>query len=210
MSNEKITEKMLNMLREEIRGRLSEGRFIHTEGVEKTAAAISEIYAPGLVQKMRAAALLHDFTKEYSLEKQLKICHDFGIILRDDEKSAPLILHSITAAALIPSEFPEYVCDEIIGAVRWHTTGHAGMTLPEKILCLADYIEDGRKYSDCIAAREVFWGGHPEKLGESERISLLDRTLVISLENTVAHVEAKGGVVNRDTYEALKYLGKNN
>lgn len=201
-----IFGEMIEELRSDIRSRLTPERFTHTEGVEKTTAAMTEIYAPGFTGKMRAAALLHDFTKEYSYEKQLKICGDFGIILRDDEKSAPQIIHAITAAALIPSEYPKFALPEIIGAVRWHTTGRAGMTLTEKILCLADYIEEGRKYPDCALARQLFWSGLAENSGVAERLHILDRVLAISFENTIMHVKSRGGVVNSNTARAMESL----
>jgi HD superfamily phosphohydrolase YqeK len=80
------------------------------------------------------------------------------------------------------------------------------MTLPEKILCLADYIEEGRKYPDCVLARQIFWSGVNENTGEAERMRTLDRVLVMSFEKTMAHVATRGGVVNSDTKKALASL----
>jgi HD superfamily phosphohydrolase YqeK len=197
---------MLLRLREEVRARLSGRRFRHTEGVAAEAAAIAGIYTPGLATKITAAARLHDITKEYSYEKQLKICYDFGIILRDDEKNLPAVLHAITAAAIIPAEFPDYADPLIISAVRWHTTGRAGMTLPEKILCLADFIEPGREFDGCRKANQIFWSARPGGLSQKEREALLDRTLIFMFESKLAHVRSRGFLVNSDTEKALQSL----
>lgn len=151
-----ISDTRLDRLRTDVEGRLSSARFEHTLGVERAAAWAGERLCPDDVPMLRAAALLHDVTKEYSFGKQLKICDERGIILREDEKNSPQTLHAITAAAIIPSEYPEFDIPELVGAVRWHTTGRAGMTLSEKIIFLADYIEDGRKYDSCRALRESF------------------------------------------------------
>jgi HD superfamily phosphohydrolase YqeK len=206
MCDKIITPDMLERLRGEVRARLTERRFRHTEGVAAEAAAIAGIYTPELATKITAAAWLHDITKEYSYEKQLKICHDFGIILKDDEKNLPAVLHAITAAALIPAEFPEYADPVIISAVRWHTTGRAGMTLPEKILCLADFIEPGREYAGCRKAWQDFWSANPGELNQKEREALLDRILIFIFESKLAYARSRGFLVNSDIEKTLQSL----
>ena len=85
----KFSEEQLKKLRENISGLMSEKRFHHTAEVEKMAARIGEIYAPDKVDILRAAALLHDITKEYSTEKQLQICREFGIITSKQDILTP-------------------------------------------------------------------------------------------------------------------------
>ena len=206
MCDKIITPDMLPRLSGEVRARLSEKRFRHTEGVVAEAARLAGIYSPELAAKITAAAWLHDVTKEYSYEKQLKICHDFGIILRDDEKNLPPVLHSITAAAIIPVEFPDYADPVIILAVRWHTTGRTGMTLPEKILCLADFIEPGREYAGCREASQCFWSARPGELDQKEREALLNRTLVFLFESKLRYVREHGLLINSDTERAIESL----
>jgi len=76
----------------------------------------------------------------------------------------------------------------------------------EKLLCLADFIEDTRKYNDCVSLRKAFW----EKITPENRTAVLDEALLRYFENTIAHVEAKGGYVNEKTIQARQFLIKNN
>ena len=68
-----ITEQMLDTLRQRVSEGMSPKRFNHTAEVEKMAAYLGELYAPDKVDVLRAAALLHDVTKEYSTDRQLQI-----------------------------------------------------------------------------------------------------------------------------------------
>ena len=201
-----ISDIMLEYLRKDIRCRMSMKRYSHTLGVEKTAEYMSEIFLPFHKNEICAAALLHDITKEYSFEKQLKICNEFGIILRDDEKNVPQVLHGITASAIIPCEYPEYATDNIISAVRWHTTGYADMTLFDKIIFLADYIEDGRTHNECIEVRNAFKSNIINALNFTEQLEFLNCALLSSLNNTIRHLENFGRTVNLDTINAREWL----
>ena len=157
-----ITEKQLDMLRENIRSSMSDFRFNHTAEVEKMAVRLGELYAPEKLNTLRAAALLHDITKELSVAEQIELCQERGIELSDCELQSPKTLHPITAAAVIPERHPEFAEEEIISAVRWHTTGRAEMSLCEKLIYLADYIDMSRKFADCIELREYFFTAEPE------------------------------------------------
>ena len=83
-----LTERDLDALREAVRTYYTEKRYGHALCVEEEAARLGEIFLPGRIHALRAAALLHDITKKFDLEKQLKCCADFGIII-------PLIIHFI-------------------------------------------------------------------------------------------------------------------
>ena len=136
-----ITESELDTLRGELAGVMSNKRYRHTVEVEKMAARLSELYCPEKTNILRAAALLHDITKEYSAEKQREICKQYGIALGKYDILSPKTFHAKTAARLIPEKYPAFAAPEVIEAVRWHTTGRADMTICEKILYLADYID---------------------------------------------------------------------
>ena len=96
-----ITERMLDELRESIKNQMSPKRFRHTAEVEKMAVYLGELYAPELISELRAAALLHDVTKEYPTGLQLEICKELRIELDADAVYAPKTLHARTAAAMI-------------------------------------------------------------------------------------------------------------
>ncbi len=201
-----ITEKMLTELRERVRTTMSEKRFTHTAEVEKMAAYIGEIYAPQKIMLLRAAALLHDITKEYPTDRQLEICKQKEVELETDAYFAPKTLHARTAAALIPDEYPEFADAELISCVRWHTTGREGMTLEEKIIYLADYIDMSRRFEDCVRLREYFTSAEPQKLSDTERIAHLRRTLIMSYDMTMKGLLDEGFPINRDTVAARNEL----
>jgi nicotinate-nucleotide adenylyltransferase len=201
-----ISEKMLDALRQSVQQRMSAKRFVHTAAVEKMAQYLGELYAPDKVDVLRAAALLHDITKEYSTDRHILICAQRDIELEPDALGAPKTLHARTAAALIPEEYPEFSEQEIIDCVRWHTTGRADMTLCEKLIYLADYIDMSRTFEDCVKLREFFMSAEPEKMSREEKEAHLTRTLVRSFDMTISGLLADGLPISRDTVEARNSL----
>ena len=201
-----ITENTLDKLRADVEGRMSPKRFVHTAEVEKMVAYLASLYCPEKTLMLRAAALLHDITKEYSSDKQLQICREFGIIISKQDILTPKTFHAKTAAALIPSLYPAFADDEVLSAVRWHTTGRVDMTLTEKLVYLADYIDESRTFDDCVTLRRMFWGAEPEKMGETERRKHLDRVLIRSYDMTLAGLIAEGAPISDDTFRARNAL----
>ena len=133
-----ITEEMLETLAQKLEGTMSPKRYRHTAEVEKMAARLGALYAPEYIMQLRAAALLHDITKEFSLQTQLQILQKFGIMIHYSDEISPKTLHARTAALLIPEEYPAFADPTVIESVRWHTTGREGMTICEKLIYLAD------------------------------------------------------------------------
>lgn len=199
-------ENQLTALRARVSESMSPKRFFHTACVEKMAARLGELYCPNEIPMLRAAALLHDVTKEYPTEKQLQILSDFGIIVSKQDILTPKTLHARTAALLIPTDFPEFAHPDLVSAVRYHTTGRADMTLAEKLIYLADYIDDSRTFPDCARLREMFFGKAPEKMDREERLSHLDEVLIASLDMTVLGLLEDGAIVSEDTIAARNFL----
>jgi len=197
-----ITEEMLAELREKIRPYLTEKRYLHTLEVEEEAARIGAVFLPDKTEKLRAAALLHDITKQASFEKQLQYCEEFGIILDRADLESPKVLHAITAAALAEREFPEYADEEILSGVRWHTTGHDGMSVFETVLYLADYIELSRTFEDCINVRNYFWGSMPNADDRVVQTVHLCRTMVYCFDLTIRSLIEESEPIRLDTVEA--------
>ena len=202
----KFTEEQLSELREKISSTMSEKRFAHTAAVEKMAERIGRIYAPDKLDLLRAAGLLHDITKEYSTEKQLQICREFGIITTKQDILTPKTFHAKTAAVLIPVLYPEFADEEVVSAVRWHTTGNEDMSLLQKIVYLADYIDESRKFEDCVKLRNLFWDACPEKMTQKERDEHLTKTLVVSFNMTLAGLISENAPVSDDTFKARNSL----
>ena len=202
----KFTEEQLSELREKISSTMSEKRFAHTAAVEKMAERLGRLYAPDKLDLLRAAGLLHDITKEYSTEKQLQICREFGIITTKQDILTPKTFHAKTAAVLIPVLYPEFDDEEVISAVRWHTTGNADMSLLQKIVYLADYIDESRKFEDCVKLRNLFWDACPEKMSQKDRDEHLAKILVVSFNMTLAGLIAENAPVSDDTFKARNAL----
>ena len=136
---------MMNMdqIREDLKTKLSAERFEHTVSVMYTAAALAMCYH-GDVQKALLAGLLHDCTKYMSREEHIAFCEKAGVPLTGIERENKHLLHSKTGA--IAAEKTYGVTDsDILNAIRHHTTGRGDMSLLEKIIFTADYIEPTRR-----------------------------------------------------------------
>lgn len=203
-----ITDESLLSLKESLRAKMSGFRLAHTLGVEEMAVRIGEIYCPEKLNILRAASLLHDMTKELSPTAQREIFSKHGITMSEDLEKSPPTQHAITAALEIPLRYPEFANDEVISAVRNHTTGRAGMSLCEKIIYLSDYIDFTRTYSDCKALRELFWSADIKNMSQDEREEHLDRVVLKSLEFTVADLEENSRYISRETLLARDYIKK--
>lgn len=165
-------------------------RIPHVLGTEETAVRLAEKYGAD-VTAARQAALLHDCTKRLSMEEQLALCEHYGIETDDMERGALKLLHAKTGAAVARDVFG--MSEEVVSAIRWHTTGRAGMTLLEKIIYLADYIEPTRDFLGVDALR-----------GVSERS--LDEGVALGLAMTVEEMETWGNPIHAKTLEALADL----
>ena len=169
---------------------LKHKRIPHVLGTEQEAIRLAERYGAD-VEKARVAALLHDCTKRLDMEEQLALCRQYGIQLDALEQQALKLLHAKTGAAIARDVFG--VDDEIYRAIWWHTTGHAGMTLLEKIIYLADYIEPSRDFPGVDKLRAVCYKD-------------LDEGLLMGLEMTIEEMTSMGNPVHHATIEARDAL----
>ncbi|MBQ8837079.1 MAG: bis(5'-nucleosyl)-tetraphosphatase (symmetrical) YqeK [Clostridia bacterium] len=192
----------LNDLRNAVVERLGEYRAKHVLSTEEEAARIAEIYLPQKLEKVRISALLHDITKEYDVKKQLQIFEDFDIIVDNAIINSPKVMHALTAALVIPREFAEFADDEVISAVKNHTTGCSDMPLLDIIIYLADYIEPLRKFEDCRKLREYFWQGIDGVKNEKDRLLHLYKTMVMSFNMTVENLLKENGIIAPETIMA--------
>jgi nicotinate-nucleotide adenylyltransferase len=126
----------INELASLVRNRLPYKRFLHSLGVVKEARRLAVLWGAD-EEKAAVAALLHDITKPLSEAEQLQICRDAGIVLNTVERCEPKVLHAITGAVEAKKSYG--IRDaEILSAIRYHTTGKAGMTLLDRVIYLAD------------------------------------------------------------------------
>ena len=200
------TPEALDALREAVRSEMSPGRFIHTAAVEKMTARLCALYCPEKEPLLRAAALLHDLTKEKKAPEQEALCASLGIALSPTDRKSPKTHHAKTAAALIFALYPDFAHEEVISAVRYHTTGRADMTLGEKIIYLADYIDESRTFPDCVTLRTCFWSAKPEDMDMEARLGLLDDVIILSFDMTIRALLAEGAPISPDTVDARNSL----
>ncbi len=199
-----FNDKELTELSDAVRATMSEKRFRHTKSVEEEIARMGALYLPEKIPELRAAALLHDIAKELPTEEQQEICRT-----NDDPDLAhairsPAIMHGHTASYLIPIIYPKYALPEIISAVYKHTTGAEEMSVFDKLLFLADFIEPERPWQVCQDVRRSFWDAMPDT--EPERIRRLDETVLYILEFTVQYLRDKGTIPDPTTEKAAAAL----
>lgn len=169
-------------------------RFEHTLGVAYTAAALAMRYGES-VKKAQLAGLLHDCAKCMSDEKKLDLCDKYNISITEYEKEHPYLLHAKVGSFLAIYEY-HVDDDDIINAILNHTTGRPGMSLLEKIIYVADYIEPGRGNN----------GKVPPGLDEIRKMSFmdLDEALLRILYNTITYLkDTKGDLdeITQKTYD---------
>ena len=184
-----FTEQQLADLRERAYAMLDERRIAHVQGCEQTALALSERWG-GNPSAAAAAAVLHDITKKLSTNEQLQLLKKYDIVPDNDLLSAPKLLHAVTGALLAKELFG--MPEEITEAIRWHTSGKPAMTLLEKIIYMADYIEPTRSFDGV------------EKL-RKEAFRDLDCALAVGLKMSLEEVRRNGSEPHHDTVDAFHY-----
>ena len=164
-------------------------RMPHVLGTAVEAARLARRYGADETQA-RVAGLLHDCTKKLDMAEQLALCGQYGIVLDPLEQKALKLLHAKTGAAIARHVYG--VDDAVYQAILYHTTGRAGMSLLEKILYLADYIEPSREFAndpDVVRLRETVYED-------------LDRGLLLGLTMTIDEMVGMGNPVHHDTLDA--------
>lgn len=125
-----------------LKKKLDPFRYEHTLGVAYTCQALAMRYEYDL-RKAELAGLLHDCAKRYDNETMLSKCLKRDIPMSDGELRDPSLLHAKLGAWYAKEKFG-VEDEEILTAIACHTTGKTGMTLLDKILYVADYIEPNR------------------------------------------------------------------
>ena len=132
---------------------LKESRYNHSLAVADEALRLALKYGAD-PQKAYLAGLLHDITKNTAVEEHLNIFETFGIMLTNVEKNAHKLWHAISGAAYV-KHILMIDDDEIIEAIRYHTTAKANLSLLGKVLYLADYTSADRDYEDGDVIRGI-------------------------------------------------------
>ena len=156
-----------------IKHEMDDGSYQHTLGVMYTCAALAMRYEYD-IQKAQLAGLLHDCAKCIPNGKKLKLCEKHNIQITEVERRNPFLLHAKLGAFLVMHEYG--VNDkEIVSAILNHTTGKPNMSLLDKIIYVADYIEPGRVFPGVKEAREL-------------ALIDLDEAVAFETKHTLAHL----------------------
>lgn len=158
MKDDKIVYSRSELTRDElvakVKASMSEKRFKHVLGVEESALKLAALYGADS-EKASIAALSHDYAKERSDQDMRElICNqgfDVALLAYGNQ-----IWHGILGAYLVQKELG-IEDQEILQAIRLHTTGAKEMSLLDKVIYVADYIEPGRAFPGVEEAREIAW-----------------------------------------------------
>jgi predicted HD superfamily hydrolase involved in NAD metabolism len=179
-------EKALALVKEQI----TERRYIHTLGVVESAIELAERYGAD-VKKAELAAIFHDYAKFRPKEEMEQI-----IIA---EKMDPALLeynmelwHAPVGAYLVKKEAGIQDA-EILDAIAYHTSGRVGMSLLDKVVYLADYIEPGRSFPGVDEVRQTAKQN-------------LDHAVIQALRNTVVFLMKRNQAIYPDTFKTYNDL----
>ncbi|MDR0838255.1 MAG: nicotinate (nicotinamide) nucleotide adenylyltransferase [Oscillospiraceae bacterium] len=165
-------------------------RIRHVAGCELEAVSLAVRWGAD-IDEAREAGILHDITKRLDVEEQLALCERYGIEIDDIERASPKLLHSKTAAALAFDRFN--VSGDVKSAILWHTTGHADMTLLEKIIYTADYIEPNRDFDGVEELRRLAYRD-------------IDAALIAGMDMSIADMTSRGISPHPVTLAATGFL----
>lgn len=191
MNADKKKPEQLRKLRKEMEKIQDARRFEHTLGVEFTSAALAMRYGAS-VRDAQTAGLLHDCAKCLTDRERVSICKKNNISMTELEMENPFLLHAKVGAFLAREQYG--VTDQdILDAIHNHTTGRPGMSLLEKIVFIADYMEPGRS--------------HAPNLEEIRGMAFadLDRTLLKILGDTLDYLDGGNGDVDPMTRKTWEY-----
>jgi len=171
---------------------LKPNRVAHVLGCRDTAVALAKRWGAKEEDAARAG-LLHDITKAIDGPLQLTLCAAYGRILDDFSRKYPKTLHALTGSLVAERIFGEN--EEVVSAICHHTTGKADMTLLQKIIYVADYMEPNRDFPGVEKLRHLAFTD-------------LDAALKLGLEMTLEHLKRQGSEVSPASREALAWLNR--
>jgi len=178
---------------------LSPRRLSHTYGVEKAAIMLANNHYPFLDKGLvSAAALLHDCTKEKDAEGHKAIAEKYGMTFDEITASTVKLQHAVTGALIAEREF---FLPEAARAILTHTTAAADMDPLQKIIYMADFIEENRKDELCLSVKQYYFNSLKE-----DREKALDKTLLFAIEEGIKVLEQECKRVHPHTLEARNFI----
>ena len=184
----------LEQIRESMKLLLKESRYLHSIGVEDVSCDLALIHGYDM-EKAKIAGILHDCAKNMTDLELLEECEKHQLPVNDIEKTCPFLLHAKVGS--LHAQIKYGIQDEeILNAITYHTTGRPAMTMLEKIIFTADYIEPYRRPLP--------------RIDEIRRTAYsdLDKAVLMILENTLEYLVEKSGDIDTLTVDTYKYYKK--
>lgn len=188
--------ELVEMLEGQLKANLDEQRFVHTRGVAYTAAALAMRWYKYEVDRVMIAGYMHDCAKCMSLPQQLKAAEDGMIYISDYYISHPKLIHAMVGPAVAQEEYGIFD-REIHEAIRTHTTGAPNMSVMQKIIYVADFIEPNREGMVM----------HIENYRETA-FTDLDKAVYMIAERTLEYLAKKGADIDPMTEKTRDYYKK--
>ncbi|HEX3030408.1 MAG TPA: bis(5'-nucleosyl)-tetraphosphatase (symmetrical) YqeK [Clostridia bacterium] len=166
-------------------------RFEHSVNVMNESVRLAALYGEN-EERAAFAGLLHDCAREIKGIEAIELCRKFGIDIDEVSYRQPELLHGALGSILAKKDFG--VDDEaVLKAIRYHTTGHPGMTLIEKIVFLADYTEPARDFPGVQEIRH--------KADKN-----IDDAILTAMNSTINFVLKKNTLLHMETINARNHL----
>ncbi|MDF2512433.1 MAG: hypothetical protein K0S04_2299 [Herbinix sp.] len=181
----------LDEIRKSLKQVLSAKRYLHSVGVEEVACDMALLHGFDM-EKAKVAGILHDCAKYLTEQQLLEECHKYHLPVRDIERKCPFLLHAKVGAIYARIKYG-IEDDQIISAINYHTTGRPAMSLLEKIIFTADYIEPYRKPLPRI-----------EKIRKMAYTDI-DKAVEMVAENVLDYLRKSGGDIDILTVETHHY-----
>jgi nicotinate-nucleotide adenylyltransferase len=186
----------LDDIKKHLHYELTPKRFLHTKGVADEARRLAEIYDADPASAY-LAGLLHDCAKDLGKTRSFELCKKYGVELDQVLSSQPDLIHSFLGSAIARYEYG-IEDEDILNAIKYHTTGRENMSTLEKIIYLADFFEPSRKPFDGI-----------EKM-RALAYSNLDAAMDFALNHTIDYNTKKNRLIHPLSLEAAVYYSGRN
>ncbi len=170
---------------------LDADRLQHSRNTAEVAVELAKRYGAD-EHKALVAGLLHDVAKGICRHGMLNVAEQYHVDVDEVEKTNPELLHGKLGAAMVKTDLG-ISDDEILSAIRWHTTGRANMSLLEKIIYLADLIEPSREFAGIDEIRKLAYQD-------------IDEAMLVALKQVMDFVKGRGFMLHPSSMEAYQYI----
>lgn len=181
----------IDEMKQKLQKILSLKRYTHSVNVMETAVQLAQRYDVD-VEKCAIAGLLHDCARDIRGDKLFDLCVHYNIEVDEIERRQPELLHGPLGVYIAIREYG-VTDDQVLEAIKWHTTGTPGMDTISKIIFISDFIEPLRNFTGVEALRK-------------EAFEDLDQAVVMGIDSTLRYILTRKGLLHPDTVNTRNWL----